>query len=114
MSTSILLTPPVAFVIVLLATMGLMFLLSRLSLRRSGADGQAGGARKPYACGEDIPTHMIQPDYAQFLPFAFFFTILHVMALTIATVPVKSVATLALPVLYVVGGIVGLAVLYRK
>lgn len=114
MSTSILLTPPVAFVIVLLAVMGLMFLLSRLSLRRSGAAGQSGGARKPYACGEDIPTHMIQPDYAQFLPFAFFFTILHVMALTIATVPVKSVATLALPVLYVVGGIVGLAVLYRK
>ena len=29
----------------------------------------------------------VQPDYGQFFPFAFFFTILHVVALMVATVP---------------------------
>ncbi len=111
MDQTFLLMPPVAFVIVLLAVWGFSAALSRLALRPKNRSDQA---REPYACGEDIPTHMIQPNYAQFLPFAFFFTILHVVALTVATVPVQAGATLGFAGLYVGGAAMGLSVLYRK
>jgi len=64
----------------------------RISLRTTS---NAPGKLKAYACGEDIPQTMVQPDYGQFFPFAFFFTILHVVALTVTTLPaVKRVVPL--------------------
>ena len=57
---------------------------------------------------------MIQPDYSQFFPFAFFFTMLHVVALMIATVPVGTETPFLLPVVYVIGAIIGLVILLRK
>ncbi len=47
-------------------------------------------------------------------PFAFFFTILHVVALVIATVPTETIETFAIAVVYVVGAIIGLFILLRK
>ena len=111
MSQVFLLIPPIAFGIVLLAVLGLSAAMSRLAFR---AKSQSDATTEPYACGEDIPTHMIQPNYGQFLPFAFFFTILHVVALTIATVPVEAKGTLFFAGLYILGAIVGLSVLYRR
>ena len=72
------------------------------------------GLTKAYSCGEDMPSHMIQPDYSQFFPFAFYFTILHVVALMAATVPVATLSTLLIAVVYILGAIVGLFVLYRR
>jgi hypothetical protein len=112
MSQTFLLVPPITFGIVLLAVLGLSAVLSRLAFRVRKT--RSGGATEPYACGEDFPIPMIQPNYGQFLPFAFFFTILHVVALMIATVPVETLATLAFAGLYVLGAVVGLSVLYRK
>ena len=106
-----LLTPPIAFVIAFLVVLGLLSAMSRLTFR---GKRRTGGVTEPYACGEDIPTHMIQPNYGQFLPFAFFFTMLHVVALTIATVPVEAWVTLAFAGLYILGAVMGLSVLYRK
>ena len=75
----------------------------------------AAGTLKPYACGEDMPEHAcIQPDYGQFFPFAFFFTILHVVALMATTVPVETASTFVLALVYIAGAVVGLTVLYRK
>ena len=111
MQQSSMLAPPFAFVIVLAATMGLSFGLSRLSFRRKR---RGNGATEPYACGEDIPDHMIQPNYGVFLPFALYFLILHVVALTICTVPLQTASTLFFAVLYVVGALVGLSVLNRS
>ena len=111
MNDTLWLAPPIAFVVVLAAAMLLSWGMSRLSFRRAR---QAPGTAEPYACGEDIPTHMIQPNYGQFLPFAFFFTILHVVALTIATVPSGSRTTLAFALIYIIGAMLGLSVLYRK
>jgi NADH-quinone oxidoreductase subunit A len=105
------LAPPVAFIVILASVLLVSGALSRLSYR---SKQQAKGAAEPYACGEKIPTHMIQPDYAQFLPFALFFTILHVVALMIATVPVETAATLVFAVVYVIGALVGLSVLHRR
>jgi NADH-quinone oxidoreductase subunit A len=105
------LVPPVAFLFLL----GVVWLFSaglgRLAFRRPQ---QPGGASEPYACGEDLPTHMIQPNYGQFLPFAFFFTLLHVVALMIATVPVEALATLLFAVIYVGAAAVGMAILFRE
>ena len=105
------LSPPIAFVILLLAAGGLLWVLSLLSAKRQGT---GAGSTKPYACGEDMPNHMIQPDYGQFFPFAFFFTILHVVALMVTTVPVETIATFAIATVYLVGAVVGLTILYRR
>ena len=70
--------------------------------------------KKSYACGEDVPTHLIQPDYTQFFPFAFFFTILHVIALIAATVPFETFETFTIAVIYILGAIVGLSILFRR
>ncbi len=106
-----LLTPPIAFGIAFLVVLGLWSALSRLSFK---GKHRTGGVEESYACGEDISTHMVQPNYGQFMHFAFFFTILHVVALTIATVPVETQGVLFFAVLYILGAIVGLSVLYRR
>jgi NADH-quinone oxidoreductase subunit A len=110
-SMTIVLLPPVALAILVLACAGLSLGLSRLAYR---APSQAAGTTMPYSCGETLPTHMIQPDYRQFFPFAFFFTILHVVALMATTVPSAMTGTFVIAIVYVLGAFVGLSVLYRK
>ncbi|MGA2265136.1 MAG: hypothetical protein ABSH10_01730 [Phycisphaerae bacterium] len=105
------LSPPVAFVIVLVAVVLFSYALSRLAFRHGK---QSAGALAPYACGEDIPDAMIQPDYGQFLPFAFFFTVLHVIALMATTVPVETITSFVIAVIYVGCAILGLSVLYSR
>ncbi len=87
----LILSPPVIFIIILLAALVGSRLLSKLAFQpKDRPKGQA----MPYSCGEDIPDHMIQPDYSQFFPFAFYFTILHVVALMMATVPAATAGTM--------------------
>lgn len=88
-----LLQPALAFLIVLAACCLLLMAMGRLSPGRPRLT-------EPYACGEELASHLIQPDYGQFLPFAFFFTILHVMALMAATVPVTTSGSSAIAGLY--------------
>ena len=80
---TILLTPPVAFLL-FLGLSGLISLFSR-RLAATGKDSQ--GKNKSYACGEDMQVNRAQPDYSQFFQFAFFFTIMHVVVLVVATDP---------------------------
>jgi hypothetical protein len=108
---AVLLFPPIAFLILLAACCLLYAGLGRLSFK----GGRVTKAlTEPYACGEAPPDRIAQPDYAQFFPFAFFFAILHVVAMMAATVPVETVRTFCVAALYVLGAIVGLVVLYRK
>jgi NADH-quinone oxidoreductase subunit A len=72
------------------------------------------GQTKPYACGEDVPDQMMELDYSQFFPFAFYFTILHVVALMLALVPTGTIETLIIAIIYVLGAIIGLSILYRR
>ena len=115
MDQNIVLGPPIAFAVIFISALVLSFVMSRLALR---VKQPAKGSGEPYACGEDIPTHLVQPDYAQFLPFAFFFTILHVVALVVSTVPAKTAGSTAAPfviaAVYILAAMVGLVVLYRK
>ena len=106
-----LLVPPIAFIVVLLLSM----LLSKVSKALEFHDNSApGGKYKSYACGENVDSPRVQPGYEQFFPFAFFFTILHVAALTITTVPVGTAGTYTMAVIYIVGVVIGLVVLFRK
>ncbi len=105
------LTPPVAFIIILVATMLLSGLLAKLSFKaRSGENASTTS----YSCGEEGLTPFIQPDYAQFFPFAFFFTILHVTALIITTVPMETLGSLSIAVIYLAGAMTALFILFRK
>jgi NADH-quinone oxidoreductase subunit A len=84
--TALLFLPPLAFVLVLAS----VWVQSR-GLDVFRLPPPAGrvhlGKRKPYACGEEVSDHRAQPDYSQFFVFAFFFTVMHVVALVVATVP---------------------------
>jgi NADH:ubiquinone oxidoreductase subunit 3 (subunit A) len=111
MTTNILLSPPMVFAIILIMVLFLSKMLSMLAFKPAKKIADQG---KPYACGENIPTHMIQPDYTQFFPFAFYFTILHVVALMVALVPIETLETLSIAVIYVLVAVVGLMVLYRR
>lgn len=107
---TLLLWPPVAFTIVLLAVVLLSKLLSRFSFR---PERHARDEREPYACGEAKYDHTIRPDYSLFFPFAFFFTIAHVAALTMTTVPAESAAIFVMAVVYIAGALTGLYILMR-
>jgi len=112
MPAKLLLIPPVAFLIVLSTVVFLAYLFSRCAFKRK--DSFYGKQGKAYSCGEDFNDHLIQPDYSQFFPFAFFFTILHVVALVIATVPTETNMSFAVAAIYVLGAVIGLIILLRK
>jgi len=117
MDENFIMSPIIAFAILFTAAAILYFAMRIFTAgkRKPGARGLG-----PYACGEELPTHMIQPDYGQFYPFAFFFTVLHVVALTATTVPAISVSLanyasiIIIAGIYIAGAIAGLTILYRK
>lgn len=111
MDARLLFIPPLAFIIITATIALCSFLSSRCSFKKEEVSDDA---KKAYACGEDFSDHLIQPDYSQFFPFAFFFTILHVVALVIATVPVETIETFAIAVLYIIGAVIGLFILLRR
>jgi len=86
-----LLSPPVAFLL-MLAVAGLLYLLGRAMAPKLN---KAGGKLTTYACGEDIPGVKVQFGYRLFFFIALFFTIMHVAALVIATAPAGKVLLLA-------------------
>ena len=111
MLNSFIVTPPVTFIIILVATLALDKLLSGLSYKARPEDE---ASTKPYACGEDMPNSLIQPDYSAFFPFAFLFTILHVVALVVTTMPLQTAGSFAIALVYIMGAITGLFILFTK
>ena len=107
----ILLSPPVAF-LALVIVIGLLVLWARRLA--GGLPSLSGGALKSYACGEDVKEHRVRPEYGQFFPFAFFFTIMHVIALVIATVPAENMRIFGLALLFIAASAMGLFILYRN
>ena len=109
---NIFLSPPIAFIIMLASTIIFSVIISRLGFKRKGKD--IGGMEKSYACGEEVTTNLMQPDYSQFFPFAFFFTILHVVTLMVATVPVETVQSFLMAAIYIIGAAAALLILFRR
>lgn len=104
---NILLSPPVAFT-VLFAVIALIMYLSKFAAAKGTV---SAGKEEAYASGEDYKVHHIEPDYNQFFPFAFFFTIMHVVVLIVATVP-KEFSLMAY--IYVFIAVLVLFILFRK
>jgi NADH-quinone oxidoreductase subunit A len=110
MLEKILYSPPIVFLIALLFFMLLSALFSRLAYRCK----ETAGARKSYACGEDLPSHMAQPDYSQFFPFAFFFTIAHVATLMMTVVPTETFETMFMALAYLLIVLVSLTIVFKR
>lgn len=108
--TSLLLSPPIAFVLLFIGAVVDFMLLGILVIKGSERKGKT----KPYACGEDIVHHRLQPDYGQFFSFAFFFTIMHVVAMIIATVPSGSISDSLFGAFFILSAATGLMALFRK
>jgi NADH-quinone oxidoreductase subunit A len=107
----ILLFPPVVFIISLLFAAGLSELVSGWAPAPGAAAGS--GKNKPYACGEEISSEKMIPDYQEFFPFAIFFTLLHVAGLVLATWSLNPLsAGLEMVVGYVAAVAVILAILF--
>jgi NADH-quinone oxidoreductase subunit A len=90
-SLSFLLSPPVAF-FVFLGFAGILYALGR---KMAPKPRNVGGKLETYACGEDMPGFKIQFGYRLFFFIALFFTMMHVAALVIATVPSGKVVFFA-------------------
>lgn len=109
--TSVLLLPPLAFLIILLVMLFLFRVSAALGFR--GGEVTPGG-RQAYACGEDVKDHHVRPDYTQFFAFAFFFTIMHVVAMMVATLPVGFMDISLVALAYIGSAIVAMSVLFRR
>jgi len=99
--------PPFDFLILLAVIALLAWLAGGLSARGK----QSAGKGEPYACGQEVSTGRIQPNYDEFFPFAFFFTIMHVAALIIGTIPAGAV-WLAVPFIAIAA--LAIRILFRR
>jgi len=105
---NLMLIPPLDFLL-LFAVIAVFVWLSRGLSPRGVA--HTAGKGEPYACGQEVSTGRIQPSYSDFFPFAFFFTIMHVAALMIGTIPAGAV-WLAAPFLAI--AVLAIIILFRK
>lgn len=108
-----LLITPVTFIAVMVVMMILLRILGTVSQVVKTPDKRSGKL-KAYACGEDVKNHRIAPDYSEFFPFAFFFTIMHVLALVVVTVPAGSLSATVIAIGYASALIIGLFILFRR
>ncbi len=106
-----LLSPPFIFIIVFSLAGAALAVFLHTARRKHG---EVCASQEPYACGEDIHSHLVQPDYSTFFPFAFYFTILHVVALFISTVPAETTASFSIAVIYILGAMIGMFILLEK
>ncbi len=87
-----LISPPVAFIFLL----AIAFLLYPIGRAMAPKVKKTPGKLSTYACGEDIPGEKVQFGFRLFYTFALFFTIMHVAALVIATIPIGKIAYLGI------------------
>ena len=106
-----LLEPPVAFIVLFFVVFLISKALSKISFKAIKGSESSG---KSYACGEPNYNNMAQPDYSEFFPFAFFFTLAHVAALILTTVPIQTIKTFILAIFYVMAAVLGLYILLRS
>ena len=67
----------------------------------------------PYACGQskDAVSQYVNPNFKRMFYLAFFFTVMHVLAMIVATAPAGHTL---MPVAYICVGILSMLILFRK
>ncbi len=103
----LLFAPPIVF----LMFIAIFFLLTKGVSRYSYTNAHRDHGLDPYACGQQNVQGYVNPDYSQFFPFAFFYTIMHVLVLVVATAPYDAPL---LPVAYIACGILALAIIFKR
>jgi NADH-quinone oxidoreductase subunit A len=88
----VLVSPPIAFLIFL----ALFYLLYWLGSLMAPKLKNVGGKLTSYACGEDVPGVKVQFGYRLFFFIALFFTMMHVAALVVATLPAGPIVIFGL------------------
>jgi NADH-quinone oxidoreductase subunit A len=106
----LLLLPPFVFIILLIVSLIISLGFSKLAFKGHASTGKM----KQYACGEDIPVLQLRPDYSQFFQFALSFTIMHVVALILTTVPRGFTSGYGIAMVYILSAFVGLLILFRR
>lgn len=107
----ILISPPLAFLILLGLSYALSLIFGLIAYRPKEAGAGKGTS---YACGEGTYDNMAQPDYSYFFPYAFFFTIAHVATLIVATIPAEDMGIIITAAVYISSVIAGLFILLGK
>lgn len=105
--SQLILSPPIAFGILMLLGIALSYFSATLAPQGKDSDRKL----EAYACGQRTATHNVSPDYSQFYPYAFFFTVMHVLVLVVTTAPVGA---LLLPLLYIGAGVLALLIIFRR
>jgi NADH-quinone oxidoreductase subunit A len=106
-----LLLPPICFVVLFALILGLQTASGTLAARGT----ESPGKRKAYACGEDMARNRVQPNYDEFFPVAFFFTIMHVVVLILATAPQHGLRKhVGIIIFYLVAAGSGLFILFGE
>ena len=105
----LLVTTPVLFVSFLL----LLMLLSVYLKRKADKTPSGKHAFDPYACGqsEDAVSQYVNPNFRRMFYLAFFFTIMHVLVMIVATAPMGHTL---MPVAYIAVGALAMLILFRK
>jgi len=85
---NMLLTPFLGF----FAFVGISYLIYKMGDVMAPKLKDQGAKLAQYACGEDFPAKKVQVGYKLFFYAALFFTMMHVAALVIATIPGGSLA----------------------
>lgn len=100
-------SPPIAFLI-----FALIFYIGAKALSKYSRHGVRGEREtESYACGQRNVPNYVNPDYSQFFPYAFLFTIMHVLVLVVATAPFDASF---LPVMVIAAGVLSLIIIFRR
>lgn len=104
---SLIFAPPIIFIIYVV-----IFLAGSKGLSHYSNTGKRGGqGLDSYACGQRNIQDYVNPDYSEFFPFAFFFTIMHVLVLVIATAPYDAPV---LPVVFILVAILSMVIIFKR
>lgn len=103
----LILAPPIAFLIFFVIFLACSKGFSRYSRLAVRGEHELDS----YACGQRNVQNYVNPDYSQFFPFAFLFTIMHVMVLVVATAPYDAPL---LPAVFVASGILSLVIIFKR
>jgi len=112
MNEYLLLLPPIAFLIMFVFV---WLQYAGLKILSAGEKWpEENGKFESYACGQEVKDSRVTTNYSQFFPFAFFFTIMHVVALVVATYPRGDIGAIGLGVGYLVSASVSLFILFKR
>ena len=100
-------SPPIVFLLFVI----LFWIFSKAMARYSTHGAGGGRETDSYACGQRDVQNYVNPDYTQFFPYAFLFTIMHVLVLVVATAPYDAPL---LPIVVIGSGVLSLAIIFRR